>query len=133
MKFLCLGYHDKSTFDILTEDEKLEILGPCPAMCEQMHATGKVVDEHALGSHTRAKSIRTRNGKQTVTDGPLVETKEQLGAYFIVEADCIEEAVVIASMHPGAQLGEEYGWGIEVRPIGQEEAMRRAFEQAKAK
>ena len=132
MKFLCLGYHDKTTFDALTVDEKLAALGPCPALCEKMHETGKVVDERALANHIRAKTIRMRNGKQIVSDGPFIETKEQLGAFFIVEAESIEEAVAVASMHPGALLGEEYGWGIEVRPIEQEEAMRKAFEQAKA-
>ena len=62
-------------------------------------------------------SIRPKNGKPTVTDGPFIESKEQLGSFFIVEADNIDEAVKIASLHPAAIFGEKYGFGIEVRPI----------------
>jgi hypothetical protein len=57
-----------------------------------------------------------------VTDGPFIETKEQVGSFFIVEADNIDEAVEIASKHPAALLGEQYGWGIEVRRIEHDES-----------
>jgi hypothetical protein len=50
-----------------------------------------------------------------------VETKEQLGSFFIVEAENIDEAVEVASLHPAALFGEEYGFGIEVRPIQQDD------------
>lgn len=52
-----------------------------------------------------------------MTDGPFLETKEQLGSFFVIEADSMEEAVEVASLHPAAIFGEEYGFGIEVRPI----------------
>ena len=60
-----------------------------------------------------------RKGRQTITDGPFIETKEQLGSFFIVEAESMEDAVRIAAMHPAALLGEEYGWGIEIRALQQ--------------
>ena len=117
MKFLCLGYLDMLTFDETPEAEQKEVMKACFAQCIPFRATGKIVEEEAL-QHTRlAKSIRPRNGKPTVTDGPFVETKEQLGSFFIVEAENIEEAVAIASLHPAAMFGEKYGFGIEVRPI----------------
>ena len=117
MKFLCLGYLDIDTFDRVPEAEKSEILKACFAQCVPFRATGKVVEEEGLQSPKLAKSIRPRNGFPRVTDGPFVETKEQLGSFFIIEAEDIDEAVKIASLHPAALMGEQYGFGIEVRPI----------------
>ena len=117
MKFLCLGYLDDKTFDAVPDSKKSEILKACFAQCVPFRATGKVVMEEGLHATSAAKSIRPRNGRPTVTDGPFIETKEQLGSFFIVEAESINEAVQIASLHPAALMGEEYGFGIEVRPI----------------
>jgi hypothetical protein len=64
-----------------------------------------------------SKSIRPRAGKPSVTDGPYVETKEQVGGFFIIEASDLDEAIQVASRHPAAHLGERVGWRIEVRPI----------------
>lgn len=125
MKFLCLGYIDMRSFDKLSETQKYEILNKCFAQCEVFRATGKVVEEEGLHHIDQAKTIRSRGGKQTVTDGPFMETKEQVGAFFVVEAESMEEAIKVAALHPGAMYGEEYGFGIEVRPItsSQEELM----------
>jgi len=117
MQFLCLGYLNSADFDLLSEAEKSAIMTKCFAQCVPFRATGKVTSEHGLEHTSRAKSIRTRGGRQMVTDGPFIETKEQLGSFFIVEADSIEEAVAVASLHPGAIFGEQYGFGIEVRPF----------------
>jgi hypothetical protein len=61
--------------------------------------------------------VRPEQGKAAVTDGPFAETKEQIGAFFIIEARDLNEAMEIASLHPAARLGGNVGWGIEVRPI----------------
>lgn len=117
MKFLCLGYLDMQAFDSAPDAEKEAILKECFDQCVPFRATGKVVEEEGLKHTSLAKTIRPRNGKPTVSDGPFIETKEQLGSFFIVEADCIEDAVAVASLHPAAIFGEKYGFGIEVRPI----------------
>jgi Uncharacterized protein conserved in bacteria len=117
MKFLCLGYLNMREFDREPEEVKGAVLSQCGPLCENMRATGRVLVETGLADVKTAKSIRPRRGQPSVTDGPFVETKEQLGSFFIVEADDIEEAVKIASKHPAALLGEEYGFGIEVRQI----------------
>lgn len=117
MKFLCLGYANMDQFDAASDSEKSEILKACFAQCIPFRATGKVVEEEALLDKKHARSIRTKGGKQIVTDGPFTETKEQLGSYFIVEAETIEDAVAVAALHPAAIFGEKYGFGIEVRPI----------------
>lgn len=117
MKFLCLGYLDEARFDAVPEEEKLAVLKVCFAQCVPFRATGKVVAEEGLHAPREARTIRPKNGRPTVTDGPFLETKEQIGSFFLVEAETIEEAVAIASLHPAALMGEEYGFGIEVRPI----------------
>jgi len=61
--------------------------------------------------------VRPRNGKPSITDGPFIETKEQVGGFFIIEARDLNEAIRVAWKHPAANLGEQVGWGIEVRPI----------------
>lgn len=117
MKFLCLGYLNMEQFDAAPEEVKNEIMTKCFAQVKAFRATGKVVEEEGL-QHTRAsKVIRPRKGRPSVTDGPFVETKEQLGSFFVIEAESIEEAIEVASLHPAAIFGEEYGFGIEVRPI----------------
>lgn len=60
-------------------------------------------------------SLRPRNGKVAVTDGPYAETKEQLGSYFLIEARDRDQAVEIASKHPAARLNAHLGWGVEIR------------------
>jgi hypothetical protein len=119
MKFLCLGYLDMEYFDSQPEDVKSAVLTECFKQCIPFRATGKIVAEEGLEHTRRARTIRPRKGRPVVTDGPFIETKEQLGSFFIVEAADIDEAVEIASLHPAALLGEEYGFGIEVRPIQQ--------------
>ncbi len=117
MKYLCLGYLNMQQFDAAPEQEKSDTMKACFAQCVPFRATGKVVEEEGLQHTSQARTIRPRNGRPTVTDGPFIETKEQLGSFFIVEADNIDEAVAVASLHPAAMFGEQYGFGIEVRPI----------------
>src|SRR5262249_22640656 len=97
--------------------EKAAVLRDCEAHCVTLRATRQLVAEAGLANTRAARSIRPRNGRPFVTDGPFLETKEQLGGFFIVEAADIDEAVRIASKHPAALLGEQYGFGLEVRPI----------------
>ncbi len=63
-----------------------------------------------------ATTMRPRNGRVSITDGPFVERKEQVGGIFIIEAQDLNEAMLVASKYPAAHLGEHVGWGIEVRP-----------------
>lgn len=117
MKFLCLGYLDMEAFDNERDSVKQEVLRKCFDLCVPFRETGRITSEAGLEHKSKVKSIRPRKGGPVVTDGPFVETKEQIGSFFIVEAADIEEAVEVASKHPAALLGEEYGFGIEVRPV----------------
>ncbi len=116
MKYLLLGYYNPAAFDALPDEEK-QALGPrCRPHDERFFGTGRVLDvaslQHSLGAH-----IRPGPEGPTVTDGPFAEAREVVGSYFLIEADSLEQATEIASLHPAAQLGWEVGFSMEVRPV----------------
>jgi len=115
MKYLCLAYGDQTKMEALSKAEFEALVAKCGPMDEELRSTGQVVMTESLEWATT--TIRTRDGKQLVTDGPFVESKEQVGGLFIIEARDLDEAIRIASMHPGARLGEDRGWAVEIRPI----------------
>ena len=117
MRYLCLAYYDERKFEALPKAEFDAIVSRCAARDEALRNTGKLVIVGSLGSPRSSSAIRPRKGHASITDGPYLETKEQIGAFFIVEAADLDEALAVASLHPAATLGEEIGWGIEVRPI----------------
>jgi len=117
MKFLCLGYYEEKKFEALPREELAKIVNKCKVHDETLYRGGKMKLVASLAPTRASKAVRPKNGKPFVTDGPYAETKEQLGSFFIIEADNLEEATAEASKHPAAHLGEELGWGIEVRPI----------------
>jgi hypothetical protein len=117
MRYLILAYGDEQKCKALT-DEQMRTLGKqCAARDEELKRTGKLVGAGSLG--WTAASIRPRNGKPVVTDGPYIESREIVGGFIIIEARDLDEAIQLAKLHPAATLGEELGWGIEVRPFEQ--------------
>lgn len=117
MKYLCLAYYDTEKFDALSPSELQALVSQCPPRDKALHATGALVLSASLGDTRETRRIRPKNGWPAVMDGPFVETREQVGGFFIIEAESMEEALRIASEHPAATLGESVGWGIEVHPI----------------
>jgi hypothetical protein len=115
MKFLCLAFGVEEKSAVLLESEMAALGKQCSAYDEELRRTGRLVAGGSLG--WGAKSMRLRRGKLTVTDGPFIETKELVGGFVIIEAADYDEAIRIASLHPAARMGEELGWGIEVRPM----------------
>jgi len=117
MKYLGLAYFTPEKFAALRPDEIEALVSQCPARDEQMRATGKVMMAASLGDLDGWKTLRPRNGRTQVSDGPYTEAKEVVGGLFIIDADSPEEAVRIASLHPAATLGEEGGWAVELMPM----------------
>ena len=115
MKYLCLAYYDVPTYEALTPEQKAALFPKCKPYDDALRATKKLVVSASLGEPVR--TARTRAGKLSITDGPYVETKEQIGGLFIIEADDFEEAMEVAAKHPAARVGEELGWVVEVRPM----------------
>jgi hypothetical protein len=117
VKYLCLAYYDEQKFDALAPDDVKALVSQCPAHDTVLRNSGRVLLQASLGEVRQGAVIRPRNGRPMVTDGPFAETKEQVGGFFIIEAQDREDAIRVASKHPAALLGEQVGWGIEVRPI----------------
>ena len=117
MKYLGLAYFTPEKFAAMSPDDVKALVSQCPALDENMRATGKVLVSASLGDLDSWRTLRPRNGKTRVTDGPYAESKEVVGGLFIIEADSRDEALRIASMHPAATLGEEGGWAVELIPL----------------
>lgn len=109
MKYMLLIYSEEGAW---TEDERAQCMAESAQLCQELHAQGKYLGASPLHSVTSAASVRVRGGKRLVTDGPFAETYEQLGGYFIVDVESMEEATEIAARIPGAQRGT-----VEVRPV----------------
>lgn len=110
MQFLLLTYDQEKRTTALSEAEQAADYQEFAAFGQEFAAAIK--GGNALQSTPTAKTVRVRSGKPLVTDGPFAETKEQLGGYYLVEAQDIEAAVAIAAKIPWARFGS-----IEVRPI----------------
>ncbi len=115
MKFLCLAFGDEQKSAALTESEMRTLGEKCMAYDEELRKTGRLVGSGSLG--WCAKSMRLKGGKLKITDGPFTEAKELVGGFVIIEAADYDEAIKIASLHPAARMGEELGWGIELRAM----------------
>lgn len=105
MKYLCLVYLDEKRLDELPDEE-------CVEFDTTIRMSKHCVASEALQSVQTATTVRVRNGKVSVTDGPFAETKEQLAGFYMIEARDLNEAIQIASKIPPARIG-----CIEVRPI----------------
>jgi hypothetical protein len=112
MQYMLLIYDDESTWSSLSEDDRSRIMDEYWAYTDEVKNAGKYVAGDALQPISTAKSVRVRDGDVSTTDGPFAETKEQLGGYYLIEADSDEEALEWASKIPSAKLGT-----IEVRPV----------------
>lgn len=117
MKYLCLACYDVEKFNALSPEKLQALVSQCPAHDAALRASGALRIQASLGEPPDTRTIRPRNGKPTVTDGPYIETKEQVGGFFIIDATDMNEALRIAAKHPAALLGEDVGWAVEVRPV----------------
>lgn len=117
MKYLCLGYYNPTTFNAMPKAERDALISKCRTHDEALHRSGHLIAVGSLEAAQKWTSVRPKNGKPVITDGPFTEAKEIVGAFFLIEARDHKEAVEVASLHPAAHLGEQAGWGVEVRAI----------------
>jgi hypothetical protein len=115
MKYMCLAFGDRAKMEALSKKEGDVLLENCMGYMAELKKTGRLVIDMALA--WESTMIRPKNGKVSVVDGPFTESKEQVGGVFMIEARDLNEAILVASNHPAAHLGEHLGWGIEVRPV----------------
>lgn len=109
MKYMLLIYYDEQ---VLSEAEREQCFGESVQLAHELDANGQYLAANPLHPTLAATSVRLRNGKRLVTDGPFAETREQLGGYFLIEAKNLDEAVNIAARIPMAIKGT-----VEVRPV----------------
>ena len=112
MRYLCAVYLELKNMEMLSPAEGTTLTRDCIAYDEELGRSGHYIASDALQPAITAKTLRVRNGKLSVTDGPFAETKEQLGGFILIEARDMDEAVELASKVPMAKHGS-----IEVRPV----------------
>jgi hypothetical protein len=112
MKFMFMIYHDENELDALPDKEMQGLVDSALDYDEELRRSGHYIVSHALQPARTARTIRVRGGKVSTTDGPFAETKEQLGGFFLIEAQDLDEACEIAARFPPARVGI-----IEVRPV----------------
>ena len=117
MKYMLLIYHDEQSWSAISETEREQIYGEYRKLREQLQSRGQFITGSELQPITTATSVRVRDGKELVTDGPFAETHEQLGGYFLVEAENLDEATTIAASIPSARTGT-----VEIRPLAESAA-----------
>lgn len=120
MKFMLVIYNDPTLVDALPESEFNADMRHCLAHADELRNEGSLLDSQMLERPASAKSVRIRNGKTTLRDGPFAESKEVLGGFNLIEAEDMDEAVRIASEFPWAKTG-----CVEIRPVKDIEAVRR--------
>ena len=112
MKYMLLIHDDEKGWGKVSEAERQRIYGEYGQFSQQIIEAGQYLAGAQLQPTTTATSVRVRDGKRLVTDGPFAETREQLGGYYLVEAKDLDEAIGIAARIPSARMGT-----IEVRPV----------------
>jgi len=112
MKYMLLICRDEPSWEGLGPAERQQIYKETVTLSEELTARGQYVAGHPLYPSSAATSVRVRDGKRLVTDGPFAETREQLGGYMIVEVKDLDEAIAIAGRIPLARTST-----VEVRPV----------------
>jgi len=114
MRFICLGVHDESKARAMTESERKSFMEQCFAYDDELRRGGHFIDGCALEPSQRAATVRCREGRVVVTDGPYAETKEQLGGILFLEARDMKHAIQLLSKHPAIQTN-----AFEIRPANE--------------
>jgi hypothetical protein len=109
MKYMLLVYLDEQC---LSETEREHCYVESAQLTQQLNSSGQYLDASPLHSISTATSVRVREGKRLVTDGPFAETREQLGGYYLIDARDLDEAIGVAERIPPARFGT-----IEIRPV----------------
>jgi hypothetical protein len=112
MKYLCMVIVDEKKLNAMSESDLQALDDESLDYDDTLRKSGHFLTAQALESVHAARTVRLRNGKVFVTDGPFAETKEQIGGFILIEARDLNDAIQLASQIPGGRLG-----GVEVRPV----------------
>jgi hypothetical protein len=128
MKYVCLGYIEPGKFESMPENERNAWLDECFTYDDVLRKNGHFTSGEGLQPASSAVTLRFRNGKVAVTDGPYAETKEQIGGILILEAKDLNHAIQLMSKHPGVRAGP-----FEIRPAADMTDMVRESERRRGK
>ena len=117
MQYLLLIYDDERVWRDISEDERNKLYAAYGVFTNELREAGALVTADQLQPSTTATSVRVRNDETLTTDGPFAETKEQLGGYYLIDVNSLDEALEWAAKIPSARSGT-----IEVRPVVQTRA-----------
>ncbi|CAM3461989.1 dehydrogenase [Pseudomonas floridensis] len=109
MKYLCLIYSNEQSLHLHADSPEDD---ECQAYAESIERSGRMLAAEPLESVDTATTVRMRNGKVMITDGPFAETKEQLAGFYLIEARDLNDALQVAAHIPAARVGS-----VEVRPV----------------
>ena len=127
MKFVCLGYIEPGKFENMSESDRNAMVDSCFGYDDVLRRNGHFAGGEALQPPGTAATLRFRDGKIVVTDGPYAETKEQLGGILILEANDLRHAIELMSKHPGVRAGP-----FEIRPAADLSDMIRESERRRS-
>jgi hypothetical protein len=119
MKYLCLIYHDEACVASLPATEYEAVMADVEDYQEELQASGYYISSAPLQAAHTATTIRVRNGRMLMTDGPFAETNEQLGGFYLIDATDLNDAIRVAARMPSARIGS-----VEVRPLRDNEVQR---------
>jgi hypothetical protein len=114
MKYMLLIHDNEKEWGGLSHEEQQQIMAEYRRFTEEIRTSGHYRAGSQLQPTSSATTVRIRNGKRLVTDGPFAETREQLGGYYLVEATNLDEAIALAERLPSARMGT-----IEIRPLAE--------------
>jgi hypothetical protein len=129
MKYICLGYYDKTKFDGMSAAEQNAMFDACFDYDDHLRANGHWAGGEGLQPEETALTVYWKNGKVATTDGPYAETKEQLGGILVLEARDMNHALQLIAQHPALTFGSIF----EIRPVGDMSEIMKASEQRRRK
>ncbi len=109
MKYMLLVYLDEQA---MSDAEREHCYVESAQLAQELNSSGQYLDASPLHPVATATSVRVREGKRLVTDGPFAETREQLGGYYLIEANDLDDAIRIAEQVPTSRFGT-----VEIRPV----------------
>jgi hypothetical protein len=112
MKYILLVHHNEEVLGSLSKTDLQQMREESVRLANDINVSGQYLDAAPLQPVSTAVSLRVREGKRLVTDGPFAETREQLGGYFFIDAGDLDQALDIAARIPGARIGT-----VEIRPV----------------
>ena len=112
MKYMLLVHQDEEVLNALDPKDLQQLRAESVQLANEINSNGQYVDAAPLHPASTGNCVQVRQGQRLITDGPFAETREQLGGYFLINANDLDEALAIAARIPGARIGT-----VEVRPV----------------